>query len=92
MRARPVTEPLPHAPLGMVLGLFAHGSRASAPSAGAEKAEGGTLSQVMDLMIKLRQEARKGRNFQLADRIRDGLAAVGITLEDRADGTGWRKG
>jgi cysteinyl-tRNA synthetase len=82
--------------LGMVLGLFAHGSRASAAataaSGGDAKGDGGTLAQVMDLMIKLRQEARAGKNFALADRIRDGLTAVGITLEDRADGTGWRKG
>ena len=79
--------------LGMVLGLFSHGSRAAAPATGGEgaKADGGTVAQLMDLMIKLRQEARAGKNFALADRIRDGLAAIGITLEDRSDGTGWRK-
>ena len=79
--------------LGLVLGMFAHGSRAGAPAAGGAdgKSDPGTVGQLMDLMIKLRQEARAGKNFALADRIRDGLAAVGITLEDRADGTGWRK-
>jgi cysteinyl-tRNA synthetase len=46
----------------------------------------------MELLIKLRQEARAGKNFAMADRIRDGLGEIGITLEDRADGTGWRKG
>jgi cysteinyl-tRNA synthetase len=76
----------------MVLGLFAHGSRASAPVAADGRGDGGTVGQLMDLLIKLRQEARAGKNFALADRIRDGLAQVGITLEDRADGTGWRKG
>ena len=75
--------------LGMTLGLFAHGARTSAPA--EAKAEGGVTNQLMDLLIKLRQEARGGKNFALADRIRDGLAQIGITLEDRADGTGWRK-
>jgi cysteinyl-tRNA synthetase len=75
--------------LGMVLGLFAHGARPAAPA--DAKSDGGTTSQLMELLIKLRQEARAGKSFALADRIRDGLAQIGITLEDRADGTGWRK-
>ena len=79
--------------LGMVLGLFAHGSRTAAPATGGDaKSDGATTAQLMELMIKLRQEARAGKNFALADRIRDGLSQIGITLEDRADGTGWRKG
>jgi cysteinyl-tRNA synthetase len=78
--------------LGLVLGLFTHGSRASAPAAAGDgKGDPGTVGHLMDLMIKLRQEARASKNFALADRIRDGLSAIGITLEDRADGTGWRK-
>jgi cysteinyl-tRNA synthetase len=78
--------------LGTVLGLFAHGRRAGAAAGGADgKGEANTVNQLMDLLIKLRQEARAGKNFALADRVRDGLAAIGITLEDRADGTGWRK-
>ena len=42
-------------------------------------------------MIDLRKEARQSKNFALADRIRDGLVQIGITLEDRPDATGWRK-
>ncbi len=48
--------------------------------------------QLMELMIALRAEARASKNFEIADRIRDGLAAIGITIEDRKDGTGWRLG
>jgi cysteinyl-tRNA synthetase len=76
--------------LGMVLGLFNPASRG--PAGGEGKADQGVLNQVMGLLIKLRQEARAGKDFALADRIRDGLGEIGITLEDRADGTGWRKG
>jgi cysteinyl-tRNA synthetase len=76
--------------LGTVLGLFNPASRG--PAGGEGKADQGVLNQVMELLIGLRQEARAGKNFALSDRIRDGLGAIGITLEDRADGTGWRKG
>ena len=48
--------------------------------------------QVMTLMIQLRKDARTSKNFALADAIRDGLTKIGVTLEDRPDGTGWRKG
>jgi cysteinyl-tRNA synthetase len=75
--------------LGMVLGLFAHGAPRAA--AAESKGESAVINQVMDLLIKLRQEARGRKDFALADRIRNGLGDIGITLEDRPDGTGWRK-
>ena len=45
----------------------------------------------MPLVIELRATARKNKNFAVADKIRDGLAAAGITLEDRAGGTEWTR-
>jgi cysteinyl-tRNA synthetase len=45
----------------------------------------------MSLIIQVRNEARKTKQFALADMVRDGLKKIGITLEDRADGTGWRR-
>jgi cysteinyl-tRNA synthetase len=47
--------------------------------------------QLMRLVIELRAEARRTKNFGIADKIRDGLAALRITLEDRPDGTNWRR-
>jgi cysteinyl-tRNA synthetase len=71
--------------LGQVLGLF----RVQAP--GKPAAQDQALSErLMQLLIALRQQARKDRNFALADSIRKGLSEIGITLEDRADGTVWR--
>lgn len=46
----------------------------------------------MPLVIELRANARKNKNFAIADKIRDGLAPTGITLEDRAGGTEWTGG
>ena len=38
-------------------------------------------------LIDARNAARKAKNFKEADRIRDELAAMGIELKDRKDGT-----
>lgn len=53
------------------------------------KNEAGTdkLSGAVDILIKLRQEARANKDFALSDKIRDELAAVGIQLKDGKDGT-----
>jgi cysteinyl-tRNA synthetase len=43
----------------------------------------------MKLLILLRSDARAAKDFATGDMIRDRLAAIGITLEDRAGGTEW---
>ena len=73
--------------LGLVLGLF----RAK-PVVAVAAQHDKTLDQVMGLLIRLRNEARASKNFALADGIRKGLSDIGVTLEDRNDGTIWRKG
>ncbi len=45
----------------------------------------------IETLIAARQAARKAKNFAEADRIRDALAAEGITLEDGAGGTTWKR-
>ncbi len=43
-------------------------------------------------LVKLRTTAKKDRNFQRADEIRDQLAGMGIQVQDLPDGTSsWRK-
>ena len=61
---------------------------------GAEWTGGGegALAGVMELLITLRQTARKNKDFATGDAIRDRLAALGVTLEDRAGGTEWTRG
>lgn len=73
--------------LGGVLGLF----QLPESSAVAAKGDDGLTGKLMDLLIQLRAGARQSKNFTLADDIRKGLTAIGITLEDGADGTRWRK-
>jgi len=44
---------------------------------------------LMELILQLRQEAKSNRDFQTADRIRDGLTDLGINVKDRKDGADW---
>ena len=46
----------------------------------------------IDLLVHLRNDLREAKQFERADRVRSGLAEAGITLEDGAEGTRWRKG
>ena len=68
----------------MLLGLFR--VQAAAVSDSSELTD-----DLMKLIIQLRKSAREQKNFALADAIRKGLTEIGVTLEDRADGTLWRK-
>jgi len=70
--------------LSQILGLF----RGPPPSSGDDKLVNG----LMQLFIDLRNEARKSKNFAMADQIRQRLGQLGVTLEDRPGGTGWRVG
>ena len=45
---------------------------------------------LLDLLVKLRTQVRKEKNFALADQIRKDLVELGVVLEDRPDGTGWK--
>ncbi|NQU74811.1 MAG: hypothetical protein HQ546_00685, partial [Planctomycetes bacterium] len=53
---------------------------------------GGELeAKLIEMLISLREQVRSEKNYALADRIRDELSAIGITLEDGGGGTAWRK-
>jgi len=54
--------------------------------------EEGIEDELIKLLIEVRGELRKRKIFDLADRIRDGLKELGITLEDLPTGTVYKKG
>lgn len=48
------------------------------------------LSRLIEQMIEERQQARKSKNWELADRIRNNFAEYGIIIEDTPSGTRWK--
>ncbi len=44
----------------------------------------------VDLLVQVRDELRAARQFELADRIRDRLSALGVSVEDSSEGARWR--
>ncbi len=49
------------------------------------------MAEYIEEMIQKRQEAKKNKNYQLADAIRDELLEKGIMLEDTRQGVNWKK-
>jgi len=71
--------------LTATLGLFRKAPEEKAPS-------GDDLpGKLMKLLIELRAEARKKKDFATGDRIRNTLAEIGVALEDRPGGTEWSR-
>jgi len=66
--------------LAGVLGLTLKEETQSTPDAEA----------FVSLLASIRDDLRQNRQWQLADRIRKGLADLGVTLEDTPEGTRWK--
>jgi len=47
------------------------------------------IGKLLDLLVEVRTQARKSKDFATADRIRNSLAELGVVLEDRPGGTEW---
>jgi cysteinyl-tRNA synthetase len=70
--------------LTRLLGLFREARNV------AERVGEGLTGPLLDLLIELRGTLRAQKNYALADQIRNRLAALGVVLEDREGGTGWK--
>ncbi len=53
--------------------------------------EHGLASDLIELLIEVRGRARQIGQYSLADEVRSRLAQLGIVLEDRPEGTTWRR-
>ncbi|MBS0206055.1 MAG: cysteine--tRNA ligase [Planctomycetes bacterium] len=71
--------------LSAILGVFRDARKKAVSS------DDGLVDGLMQLVIQIRADARKNKNFAVADLIRNKLNELKITLEDRTDQTLWRK-
>jgi cysteinyl-tRNA synthetase len=55
-----------------------------------KKTAGGDADKFITLLMEVRSEARKQKNWALSDLIRDRLKELGVAIEDGKDGTNWR--
>lgn len=53
--------------------------------------DSGNMDELMQIIIKIRNEAKANKDFTTSDRIREDLNAAGIQLKDSKDGTLWNK-
>ncbi|MDE2507319.1 MAG: cysteine--tRNA ligase, partial [Planctomycetota bacterium] len=70
--------------LSLILGLFRE------PAIKRSDQSDRLTAPLLELLIEVRAQARKQKNFALGDLIRERLSALGVTLEDRPDATHWR--
>jgi len=51
----------------------------------------GHKSDMINLLIEIRENARKNKNFELSDKIRDNLKEMNITVNDSKEGVRWKR-
>ena len=69
-----------------IIGVLEAKAAAPAEEAGDSKEE-----DLVELLINMRQEARKNKNYALADQLRNELTGIGIVLQDTPQGVKWSK-
>ena len=72
--------------LGKIIGVFSNGIAAT-----LKKEEKLFNEEEINLLIKKRNEARKNKDFDLADNIRKELIEMGIEIKDQSNETVWKK-
>ncbi len=56
----------------------------------SESAEGNDIGPLVELLIEIRSDLRGVKQYELADKIRNRLTELEITLEDKSQGTEWK--
>ncbi len=74
-----------------VLGILKEDQRTGQLILGETGQDDQLAEGLVQLIIKIRQEARAKKDWSTADTIRDGLKELGIILEDTPQGVRWKK-
>jgi cysteinyl-tRNA synthetase len=74
-----------------VLGVFKTGADGDIQLDEEGEEDRSLVEELIGLIIEVRQEARKKKDWSTADHIRDRLKEMGIVLEDTPSGVRWKK-
>ncbi len=69
-----------------ILGIFREPVQLDDP-----KEDDSLTNSLMQILLDLRQSAKKNKDFATADKIRDAVTALGIKIEDRPGGSTWSR-
>jgi cysteinyl-tRNA synthetase len=72
--------------MAALLGIFLK----PVPKSTADDSSGKLVGDLMELILKLRADARSRKDFATSDAVRDGLQAVGVLIQDGKTGTTWQ--
>jgi cysteinyl-tRNA synthetase len=72
--------------LAALLGIFLK----PVPKSTSDDSSGKLVGELMELVLKLRADARVRRDFATSDAVRDGLQAIGVLIQDGKTGTTWQ--
>lgn len=83
--------------MNALLGVIEHDAGQPAQSGpqtgspGAQQSEADSFAAQVEALIEQRKQARKSKDFALADKVRDELQALGVEIRDSPEGTTWRR-
>ncbi|HVJ68649.1 MAG TPA: cysteine--tRNA ligase, partial [Caulifigura sp.] len=63
-----------------------------APARSGGGADDALVDGLMQLILDIRADSRKNKNWAVADKIRDALKGLNVVVEDRPDGVRWSRG
>ena len=66
--------------MASILGIFE-----SAPEAASSK-----IDELIGFILDIRTHAKQDKNYEIADKIRNGLKEIGIVVEDTKQGVKWK--
>ncbi|MDR3562995.1 MAG: cysteine--tRNA ligase [Negativicutes bacterium] len=74
-----------------ILGLLVDEKIGAGAACGQGEADQVLVGKLLDMIIDMRQEARKKKDWAAADAIRDRLDGLGYVIEDSPQGARWKK-
>jgi len=81
-----------HADITVALGLFDElAGKILGLSLEQQTKQGAIENDLMGLVLEIRKQLRLQKNWDLSDRIRDSLLAIGIAIEDKKEGASWKR-